>query len=165
MRGLFSLLLCLGMLVAGDASATGELGPSPANEPGPTPVAVVSDGETVARSVVTTAVVDREPVDAVTQVPADTPRLAFFSEIVGFEGKEIVHRWRLGSELMAEVPFRIGGPRWRVYSTKALLPGWVGDWTVEVVSEDGDVLARESFRVEPVAAEAPAAPAPDTTAP
>jgi hypothetical protein len=52
------------------------------------------------------------------------------------------------------VPFVVSGPRWRVYSTKELEPGWTGKWTVRVEDESGRVLHTQSFSYVPVAAEA-----------
>jgi len=46
---------------------------------------------------------------------------------------------------MAEVPFDVRGRRWRVWSSKKLQPDWIGNWTVSVVKQDGEVLAAESF--------------------
>jgi len=46
---------------------------------------------------------------------------------------------------MADIPFDIGGDRWRVWSSKRLLPGFEGTWTVQVV-KDGKVLTSRSFQ-------------------
>ena len=53
--------------------------------------------------------------------------------------------FRYGDSTKADVPFDIGGPRWRVYSSKKLLSGWVGEWTVAVVDEAGKTLREASF--------------------
>ena len=34
---------------------------------------------------------------------------------------------------------------WRVWSNKQLLPAWLGEWTVSVLSAEDEVLATESF--------------------
>jgi hypothetical protein len=46
---------------------------------------------------------------------------------------------------MAEVPFNVGGPRWRVYSSKKLIAAWTGTWKVEVVDADGIVMHSKTF--------------------
>ena len=61
------------------------------------------------------------------------------------QGKTVTHRWMLDDENKAEVPFAVGGPRWRVYSSKNLVPEWTGDWRVEIVDEEGNELGRASL--------------------
>jgi len=46
---------------------------------------------------------------------------------------------------MAEIPFEVKGQRWRVWSSKNLQPGWLGEWTVSVVRSNGEVVASENF--------------------
>jgi len=43
------------------------------------------------------------------------------------------------------VVFDVKGPRWRVWSSKDLIEDWIGDWTVEIVTDEGEVLAAETF--------------------
>ena len=112
----------------------------------------------VARSGFASAVVDREPVDTLSSLANDVESVAYFTELLDFEGSTVVHRWQFGGELMAEIPFRVGGPRWRVHSTKRLDPSWVGDWSVSVVAE-GDVIATEHLSYTEAAGKAPATPA------
>jgi hypothetical protein len=107
------------------------------------PAAPAASGR-VARSSFTTAIVDREPQDAVTSLANDRDELAYFTELHGLEGHTVVHRWEYGDEVMAEVGFEVGGPRWRVHSTKNLDPSWTGTWSVTVLA-DGEVLTREVF--------------------
>ncbi len=99
----------------------------------------------VARSAFTTGVADREPADELSTLGNDVDRVLYFTDLRGLEGRTVVHRWQYKGEVMAEVPFAVGGPRWRVHSSKALDPSWLGEWTVSVVV-DGEVLASEGFR-------------------
>ncbi len=99
----------------------------------------------VARAMLTSGVVDREPVDTVTDVTTDHRVIYFFSELQNMSGEKITHRWEYSGQVMAEVPFSVGGPRWRVWSSKSLEPFWVGEWTVSVM-KDGAVLESRSFR-------------------
>jgi hypothetical protein len=46
---------------------------------------------------------------------------------------------------MAEVKFDVKGPRWRVSSSKNLLPEWLGEWKVSVIDGQGRVLVTDSF--------------------
>ncbi len=97
------------------------------------------------RSTFTTAVIDREPADAIDTLGNDTVEVAFFSDVRDMTGGTVIHRWKYGGEVLAEVPFDVRGPRWRVHSTKQLDPAWTGEWTVEVVDASGRVLGEESL--------------------
>ena len=97
----------------------------------------------------TTGVENREPVDQVTFVESDIQKIYLFSDLRGLNGQSVTHRWTYKGEMMAEVAFEVRGPRWRVWSSKDLRSDWVGDWTVEIVSQDGEVLAAETFTYSP----------------
>ena len=93
----------------------------------------------------TTGVENREPIDQVTFVENSARKVVFFTELRGLKGQTIRHRWLYDGKVMADVRFEVRGPRWRVWSSKDLLPDWIGDWTVEIVTGDGEVIAAESF--------------------
>ncbi|MCW8956211.1 MAG: DUF2914 domain-containing protein [Gammaproteobacteria bacterium] len=114
----------------------------------------------VARAIFATDIQDREPVDQVGQLTNDHSLVYFFTEIRGLEGQTITHRWEQGGEVRAEVNFNVGGNRWRVWSSKNLQPGWLGEWKVSVVDAGGNVLSQESFAYVPAGQEssAPAEP-------
>ena len=101
----------------------------------------------VARAAFTSAVKDREPVDEVERVKKGTKEVLFFTELRGMKGQTITHRWIYQGETKAEVTFDVGGPRWRVYSSKDLLPEWTGKWTVEVVNGNDRVVHQDSIVV------------------
>ena len=106
-----------------------------------------SQSANIARSTFALAVVDREPVDEVGVVSADS--VYYFTELSGLEGAMIRHRWLYQGEVMADVEFHVGGPRWRVWSKKSLLPRWAGQWTVSVVDESGIVIQSETVEYRP----------------
>jgi len=108
----------------------------------------------VERGVFTTAVVDREPRDSLDTLSNRSREVFYFSEIRDAPGETITHRWEWGGKLMAEVSFDVGGPRWRVHSSKRLDPNWVGEWTVTVVDSAGRVLSSGSFMYTDAGAEA-----------
>ncbi|MCR9096009.1 MAG: DUF2914 domain-containing protein [bacterium] len=93
----------------------------------------------------TTAVENREPVDQVSFVENDVRTIIFFSDLRQLDGRTVTHRWLHGDVVRAEVAFEVRGPRWRVWSSKDLLEDWLGDWTVEIVLDDGEVIAAETF--------------------
>ena len=99
----------------------------------------------VARAIVTTGVADREPVNDLERVLAGNEKVMFFTELRGMEGQVVRHRWSHGDESLAEVEFKVGGPRWRVWSSKNLMPEWAGEWKVEVVDSADNVVSEKSF--------------------
>lgn len=140
-RGLCSVAL-LGVLgLPGGARGVAEQEPA-AGEPAAT--ARTSEAR-VARSAFTTAVVDREPQDALSRLGNDVRSVSYFTELRGLEGETVTHRWEFAGEVRAEVAFAVGGPRWRVHSTKSLDPSQLGQWSVSVVDSQGRTLARESL--------------------
>jgi hypothetical protein len=139
----FSLILLLGgVLIAPLAQAQGQESTPPDTVK---MTSAEAKSEHVARSTFTTAINEREPTDTVATLTTGVDSVFFFTEIVNMEGKTIVHRWLHGGEQKADVSFDIGGPRWRVYSKKKLLPDWVGTWTVEVRDGEGNTLHSASF--------------------
>lgn len=99
----------------------------------------------VARATLTTAVQDREPIDSVSTLSNDTTTLYYFTEVRDMAGQTIKHRWERNGEVMAEVEFEIGGPRWRIYSSKTLVPSWLGDWKVSATDAAGNPLSVNNF--------------------
>jgi hypothetical protein len=111
-----------------------------------------------ARASFTSQIIDREPTDRLAELSNDRQVVYFHTELLGLDGSEVIHRWEFNGRTMAEVPFRIGADRWRVWSSKRLDRVWLGEWTAKVVSDDGTVLASETFRYT-AAVPTPAAPA------
>jgi hypothetical protein len=105
----------------------------------------LADDHGVARAQFTTAISDREPTDAVTELSTDRDRVIFFTEYRDMEGSTLTHRWMHDGEEMATVSSDIGGPRWRTWSSKRLMDSWTGTWTVEIVNEEGEVVDSRSF--------------------
>ena len=93
----------------------------------------------------TTEIEDQEPVDSISFLDTQQSEIIFFTDVQGFAGETLVHRWEYQGQVMSEVPFDVQEDHWRGWSSKQLLPDWVGDWTVSVVKSNGEVIAAESF--------------------
>lgn len=135
--------------------------PAPAQAAGmesPAKPAAAESGEfgEVVRASFATAMEEREPVDQVTTLSSDHDQVYFFTELRGLEGHTLEHVWEHDGQEVARVPFYVGGPRWRVYSSKQLQPGWTGEWTVTVVDEEGHELHQEGFSFVPTEEALPA---------
>lgn len=137
---------------------------TPATE-APAPAAAAAPAEqprsagSVTRATFTTAVAEREPVGSIDKLTADTDKVYYFTELRGMAGQTVTHRWEYNGKVMAEVPFTVSGPRWRVYSSKNLQEGWTGEWKVSVIGQAGSTLAVNTFTYEKAAAAPEAAPA------
>lgn len=103
----------------------------------------------VERALFTTTMENREPGNVVVRVEGVPQEVYFFTELRQLSGHTVTHRWEYAGEVVAEVPFEVGGPRWRVYSKKRLLPDQAGTWSVVVVDESGWVLHAEMFEYAP----------------
>jgi hypothetical protein len=130
--------------VAGSHAQTDSV-PAVAAPETPAPTEQSATTDNIRRAVFATDVVDREPIDELKTLTSDANKICFFTEIVDFEGGSITHRWIYNGETAAEVTFDIGGPRWRVYSSKNLTPEWVGTWAVEIVDGKGNTVNRAEF--------------------
>ena len=108
--------------------------PALAAEPVTSPV---PDAE-VFRAQFTTGISEREPVDEVAILDsADASSIYYFTELMGLQGRTVSHRWEYAGRVMSEIPFEVGGQRWRVFSKKTLNPAMTGKWTVVVVDQSG----------------------------
>ncbi len=101
----------------------------------------------VARSAFTTAIADREPVDTLQTIEANDQKIYFFTELLEMQGQTATHRWEYNGEVMAEVAFEVKGPRWRVWSSKNMQPGWVGEWKVSVLNSANEVISESMLTV------------------
>lgn len=100
---------------------------------------------TVARATLTTGVVEHEPIDRISAVTNDKSRIYYFTELHDMAGQSVTHRWEHNGKIMSEVKLNVGGPRWRVYSSKTLDPRWTGEWKVSVVDANGTTLGANTF--------------------
>ena len=103
----------------------------------------------VARAQFTYGVRGREPIDRVGPIvhaeEKDIKRLYYFMELTDMGGETITHRWLYEGQIMAEIPFRIGGNHWRIYSSKDLAPSMTGRWQVIVTNSQDETIKTSSF--------------------
>jgi hypothetical protein len=152
------------LLLAGGVSATEEMGSAPndalevhgGQESEPAVLEEPMANGHVARAIFTTGVAEREPQDEVMRLSNESTRILFFTDLRDLQGQTVTHVWERDGNLVAQVPFSVGAPRWRVYSSKELEPSWTGEWSVKVVDASGQVIHAESFHY--VAAATPEAP-------
>ncbi|MFK8014931.1 MAG: DUF2914 domain-containing protein [Gammaproteobacteria bacterium] len=115
------------------------------------PEGATSTNGQVSRAVVSSGVEDLEPLDDlgsdVVLSDGGYQTVFYFTELRNFNAGHVVHRWTVNGKVIADVPLRVGGGwRWRTYSSKDLLPGMTGDWSVAVIDGDGNILGERRFQ-------------------
>ena len=121
----------------------------------------------VMRSIFTNAIEDREPIDNMKSTGNSSNKIIYFTELRDMSGQMARHRWEHNGNVMAEVEFNVRGPRWRVWSSKSLMPQWEGEWKVSVLNAAGEVISEEmiNYKEPQEAAEEPATNNTDLTEP
>ena len=114
----------------------------------------------VVRSAFTRDVDQREPTENLQNLTNENGQVKFFTELRDMSGQKAIHRWEYDGKIVAEVEFNVKGPRWRVWSSKSLVPEWTGDWKVSVINGAGEVISEKNLSYD--VATAPTA-APSTT--
>ncbi len=103
---------------------------------------------TVSRASFTSAVENREPTDQLSSINNNQGEIMYFTELRDMAGQSVTHRWEHNGKVMAEIPFNVGGNRWRVYSSKKLDPSWTGPWKASVISANGETMSVSTFNYE-----------------
>ena len=100
----------------------------------------------VRRAVICSGVSNHEPTDSLSNVPSSASKVFFFTEITGLEGKTITHRWMKDGAKVADIRISVASNRYRCHSSRSVA-GKSGNWTVQVLNEDGDTLVERTFTV------------------
>lgn len=79
---------------------------------------------------------------------SDVGRVYCFTRVTGSEGSLIRHLWFQGDTIVMEVELPVRSSNWRTYSMKTITDLSIGQWRVDVTSEDGTVLATVPFTIQ-----------------
>jgi hypothetical protein len=113
------------------------------------PAAKPSDLE-ITRAAICRQVVDREPVDAGTSFESPVEKLSCFTHVTGAQNPvEIYHVWYFAEAERAVVKLKVNSVSWRTYSTKIIQPHEIGDWRVDVLEQEGNLLKAVHFKITP----------------
>ncbi|MDL0431747.1 DUF2914 domain-containing protein [Marinobacter sp. TBZ242] len=125
---------------------------SPDSGADPASIKLLSDH--VIRAQLSTGLEEKEPIDEIPNVLTmhsdGLIRIYLFTEIQGMEGQLHFHDWYLEDERVARVEIRPSVDPMRASSAKYIDRHMVGDWRVEVVTEEGELLAKGEFSVLPL---------------
>lgn len=103
----------------------------------------------VSRAMFTTGVDNHEPVLMVDSIDSSSyTSISFFTELNDLSGHNVTHQWTHNDQVMFEKTFEVKGSRWRVWTSKTLIPSWTGTWTVKVLDDDRTLLASNSFEYQ-----------------
>ena len=98
--------------------------------------------------IMTTAVIDREPVDNVEVFPRQSGKLFCFTRITGADEPTVVHHvWYHDEQLISRVVLPVNSPDWRTWSARQLLEDLPGAWRVEIQAVDGSLLQKVNFQL------------------
>ncbi len=106
-----------------------------------------STGE-IFRSIFTSNISDRQPVDDLENITTETETVYYFTELRGMNGQTVTHQWIYNGNVVAVKAFQVKGNRDRIYSNKTLTPQDLGPWTVKVLDSGGNVLKQDNFVYE-----------------
>ena len=106
----------------------------------------------VVRSAFTRDIAEREPTENLQNLTNENGQVKFFTELRDMSGQTAIHRWEYEGKVVAEIEFNVKGPRWRVWSSKSLVPQWTGDWKVSVVNGAGEVISEKNLSYDIAAA-------------
>jgi len=100
----------------------------------------------VAEAVICRDVVDREPIDVGDSFEVSVAKLYCFTKIIGAqEAIEIAHVWYYGDVERARVNQSVEASSWRTWSSKIIQAHEIGDWHVDVIGPDDEVLETVEF--------------------
>lgn len=96
-----------------------------------------------------TDVQDREIVGADSVFSSTVERIYCLTRVTGVQDTATVtHVWYYDNDEMARVDLSVRGSNWRTWSSKTILPSWTGQWSVDVLGPDGEVLRTRYFTIE-----------------
>ena len=103
----------------------------------------------ISRALFTTSIDNREPVAVVDSIDSGTDNsISFFTEVNDMSGETVTHQWTHNDKVMFEKTFEVKSARWRVWTSKTLIPGWTGSWTVNVLDNERTILTSKSFEYQ-----------------
>jgi len=104
----------------------------------------------VSEAVICRDVVDREPIDVGDSFEVAVGKLYCFTKIVGAqEPIEIAHVWYYGDVERARVNLSVKAASWRTWTSKIIQAHEIGDWHVDIIGPDDEVLETVEFEITP----------------
>ena len=103
----------------------------------------------IEKAVICKGVDQRVPLGIGNVFSSDTGELFCFTKVTGAaQNTMVTHKWFLNGDLKSSVDLPVESISWRTWSTLQIEPDDVGDWMVEIVSEEGAVLTSILFFIQ-----------------
>lgn len=111
--------------------------------------AASQNGFSVADAVVCQDVIDRMPIGSGDVFSQGIARVYCFCRVMGAEDESsITQNWYYKGTLKASVKLPVRSSNWRTWSSKSMIPGWTGEWMVEILSAEGAPLESIVFYIQ-----------------
>lgn len=109
----------------------------------------VNSGILIEDAVICEDISERNPVAPGDIFTSDIEQLFCFTRVVGVEGEsEVIHNWYLNDTLASSVTLSVRSSNWRTYSSKTIMPEFSGNWRVEILSAEKELLKQIHFIIE-----------------
>ena len=110
------------------------------------PQALVDSDILIESAILTTGIKNKQASDTLgTKVPKQIRTLYFFTQLKGAEKQTVYHRWIYKNQEMALIPLQINSNLYRTWSSKRMTSAWQGEWMVEILNANKEVIYRQSF--------------------
>jgi hypothetical protein len=104
----------------------------------------------VSEIAITTRIIHGGPVDSVRRISSASAKTLYcYTRVLSPDDqeREITHVWYYEGEVVGEYALPVKGAHWRTYSKKVVSKGMRGDWRVDAVDGEGNVLGTVKFRM------------------
>jgi len=107
---------------------------------------IIDSSISILRAELSQDIESRTPINILqNQVPKYIRKLNFFTEVSGANGQTIYHRWRTDTQILATVKLETESNKYKTWSSKKLSSAWLGQWYVEVLDHNQNVIYRKPF--------------------
>ena len=101
---------------------------------------------------ISTDIIDHKPVGVAEVFSKDVGKLFCFTRIIGpyleEKGQHVVHVWYYKKTEKARITLPVRSSNWGTYSTKIIQPYETGDWHVDVLDPEGEVISVFQFFIK-----------------
>lgn len=104
----------------------------------------------ILKAVTCHAVENHDPIDESSYFQSENGRVWLYSQVALPSGEAgiIQHVWKRNGEVQHSIALFVQGPTYRTSSFKTMNEKLAGDWTIEIATENGEVLEIVEFQVQ-----------------
>lgn len=95
-----------------------------------------------------TSIENRQPVGSDTSFAKDIGQLWCFTKLSSDQDMtSISHVWYYNDREMFRIELDVKAKTWRTWSSKSIIDTWIGEWRVDILSSDGNILTSKQFTI------------------